>query len=60
MAGINGSQVRKMGPEEANGPKGARRERRSKPMGSMQKSENGPQQARNDASKESKELMESP
>ena len=44
-----------MGLEEANGPKGAQRKRSSKPMGSvMQKSENGPQQAQSNASKESK------
>ena len=32
---MNGSRAHKMGPEEANGPKWAWKERGSKPMGSM-------------------------
>ena len=57
---MNGSRAHKMGPEEANGPKWAWKERGSKPMGSMQKSENGSQQAQSNISKESKGLMEDP
>ena len=46
---------------EANRPKRARRERSSKPLAiAMWKSEHGLQQARSNASKESKGLMESP
>ena len=41
MARINGSRARKMGLEEANEPKGARRERRSKPMGKCRKARMG-------------------
>ena len=44
-----------MGLEEVGEPKGAQKERSSKPMGSMmQKSENGPQQAQSNKIKESK------
>ena len=42
---MNGSRTHKVGSEEANRLEWARKERRSKPMGSMQKSENEPQQA---------------
>ena len=35
MERINGSRAHKIGPEEANGPKGAPRERRSKFIGNM-------------------------
>ena len=42
---MNGSQARKVSHEEANRLEWARKERRSKPMGSMQKSENESQQA---------------
>ena len=57
---MNGSRAHKVGPEEANGPKWAQKEKGRKPMGSMQKSENGPQQAQGNASKKSKGLMEDP
>ena len=60
MAGMNGSRAYKVSPEEANGLEWAQKERRSKPMGSMQKSENGPQQTQSNTNKESKGLMEDP
>ena len=57
---MNGSQAHKVGPKEANEPEWARKERGSKLMDSMQKSENGPQEAQSNISKESKGLMEDP
>ena len=60
MAGMNGSQAHKVCPEEANGPERAQKERGSKPMGSMWKSENRSQQAESNVSEESKGLMEEP
>ena len=57
---MNGSQAHKVGPEEASGPKQAPKVRGSKPIGSMQKSENRPHQAQSNVSKESKKLMEDP
>ena len=57
---MNGSRAHEVGPKEANRPKWAWKERGSKPMGNMQKSENGPQQAQSNISKESKGLMEDP
>ena len=60
MALMNVSRAHKVGLEEASEPEWARKERGSKPMGSMQKSENGPQQAQSNTSKESKGLMEDP
>ena len=60
MVGMNGSQAHKVGPEEANGLEWARKERRSKLMSNMLKSEKGPQQAQSNTSKEIKGLMKDP
>ena len=60
MAGMNGSRAYKVSHEQANGLEWAQKERRSKPMGSMQKSENGPQQTQSNTSKEIKGLMKDP
>ena len=60
MARMNGSRIHKVGPEKANGLEWAWKERKSKHIGIMQKSENEPQQTQSNVSKESKGLMEDP
>ena len=57
---MNGSRAHKVGPEEANGLEWNQKKKRSKPMGNMQKSKNGLQQAQSNVSKESNGLMEDP